>query len=902
VLENNIYNFGLSGSYSHISDYYQDIDTSNTINGKPIYYIIEKNNLVFNETMSVGYLGLVSCSNIVIKNLALTNNCQGILLANTSYTTITNSYIYNNNQSGIFLYESSNNQIANCKIYNNPYGIHLYYYSSNNQITNCTVYNNSYDGIQLYSYYGGCNYNQITNCEVYNNSGDGIGLTFSSNNTITNCTVYNNYLGMRLQGASNNNIASNQIYNNSRDGIYLGYSSSNNQITNSAVYNNSHDGICLCSASNNEIHYNNIYNNMNYGIYNSVSELKYQVNATYNWLGSVDGPGGVGPGSGDAISSNVLYEPWLKGWDENILGNVALKPILVVNISNIYNYVRVNQMIEFNGSSSQSDYGTIVQYFFDFSDGNNIGWIDSQIVNYSYTVPGQYNITLKVKNDLGWISNWSTPIQITVFANIPPFAILQQVSSNYTYANISISGYSSFDFDGNVTQYFFDFGDNTTGWVSIPNITRQYSDSGYHIVRLKVKDNEGLESNWTDNITFYVYNRPPNAVISANPVVVEIGIPITFSGLNSYDLDGNVTQYYFDFGDDENTGWITDYSKSHLYMTSGVYDVTLKVKDDDGAVNADYIMVIVGQPSTPDNQLPVVDAGSNVTVYTDEPVLFNGTANDTDGYIIYYQWDFNGDGGYDWNSTDTGVTVHGYAVNGTYYAELRVYDNQGGFSTDTKKIIVKEGHAETITSSGGIVEYNNTIIIVPEGTATQNVTFTITKISTENPSGYIIIGDVCRIETDVTGFNQPMTLILSYNESNLPANVSEDDLAIYKKVGDSWLKLDSTVDKTNNTVSTQVTNFSDYTILYKQVSIPPVVGCIGCRLSEIPWLYIIIPVIIIIALIGAGVGIKKKTAGKTKKNTMKIRCPSCKTMFEVQQQERPFKVKCPKCGKEGTIK
>ncbi|MDI6856485.1 MAG: hypothetical protein QMD21_06890, partial [Candidatus Thermoplasmatota archaeon] len=44
-----------------------------------------------------------------------------------------------------------------------------------------------------------------------------------------------------------------------------------------------------------------------------------EVNATYNWWGSADGPSGVGSGSGDKVSGNVLYDPWLiKPYQEGI--------------------------------------------------------------------------------------------------------------------------------------------------------------------------------------------------------------------------------------------------------------------------------------------------------------------------------------------------------------------------------------------------------------------------------------------------------------------------------------------------------------------------------------------------------------------------------------------------------
>ena len=266
VLNNNTYNFGVYGS--DISYYYQDVDTSNTINGKPIYYIIEQKGLVFDETMSIGYLGLISCSNIIMRNLTLNNNIQGILLLNTTYSTITNCAVYNNSWYGIYLSSSSNNAITNCNVYNNGDGIRLYD-SSNNNITNCDVYNNSDYGIELDE---SSNNNIITNCNVYNNSCGGIMLYYySDNNQITNCTVYNNDYGIYLYGY-------------------------------------------LYGSSNTEVHYNNIYNNTDYGISNWNTESQYVVNATNNWWGSASGPyhSTTNPsGNGDNVSNNVIYNPWL---------------------------------------------------------------------------------------------------------------------------------------------------------------------------------------------------------------------------------------------------------------------------------------------------------------------------------------------------------------------------------------------------------------------------------------------------------------------------------------------------------------------------------------------------------------------------------------------------------------
>ena len=214
---------------------------------------------------------------------------------------------YSNSTDGIYFYNVTNGGIEIVTSYNNSFGIALNY-SSNNTITNCSVYNNSDRGIALDS----SSNNNITSCSVYNNSFNIVLDASSNNNTITSCSVYNNpWVGIYLVSSSNNNITNCSVYSNSMSGIYL-FSSSNNNITNCSVYNNPY-GIAQDSSSNNEVHYCNIYDNTDYGVF-STGET---VNATYNWWGDVSGPGrinrgiGVGFGTGNAVSANVDYDPWL---------------------------------------------------------------------------------------------------------------------------------------------------------------------------------------------------------------------------------------------------------------------------------------------------------------------------------------------------------------------------------------------------------------------------------------------------------------------------------------------------------------------------------------------------------------------------------------------------------------
>jgi len=73
--------------------------------------------------------------------------------------------------------------------------------------------------------------------------------------------------------------------------------------------------------------------------------------------------------------------------------------------------------------------------------------------------------------------------------------------------------------------------------------------------------------------------------------------------------------------------------------------------------------------------------------------------------------------------------------------------------------------------------------------------------------------------------------------------------------------------------------------------------------------YVIGVVVIAVCVITGVVLVKRrgKTAAKTEKEkveklTMGLRCPKCRKTFRVEVKPKPFSVKCPYCGKEGTIK
>jgi parallel beta-helix repeat protein len=146
VMENNLFNLKLCpptdfwDSLYRLEDVINDVDSSNEVDGKPVYYWVDQHNE--QVPTNAGYLALINCTDIVARNLTLTNNEPGLLLANSTNCHLELLRIMNN-YDGIILWGSSNNTVKNSDVIGNSgYGIHLY--SQSFPVQNNTIYNNNF--------------------------------------------------------------------------------------------------------------------------------------------------------------------------------------------------------------------------------------------------------------------------------------------------------------------------------------------------------------------------------------------------------------------------------------------------------------------------------------------------------------------------------------------------------------------------------------------------------------------------------------------------------------------------------------------------------------------------------------------------------------------------------------
>jgi len=126
LMINNEHNFWQFGMYEPLSYHIQDIDTSNKVNGKPMYYLINKHNIIVSPSTlpNMGYLAIVNSTGVLIKDINLTHNGNGIFLAHTENSTIQNASL-SNNWEAITLCSCRNIEIIRCTIQSNWIGIAL---------------------------------------------------------------------------------------------------------------------------------------------------------------------------------------------------------------------------------------------------------------------------------------------------------------------------------------------------------------------------------------------------------------------------------------------------------------------------------------------------------------------------------------------------------------------------------------------------------------------------------------------------------------------------------------------------------------------------------------------------------------------------------------------------------
>jgi len=501
------------------------VATTNTVNGKPVYYY--KNVTGFTVPSGAGQVILANCTWIKVENQNSSTGSIGVLVGYSSYITHENN-TFSNNDYGIYLYSSSNCIISNNTCENNDTGIYLY--SSSNCIISNNTCENTGTGIYLWES-GHCT---ITNNKC-DNTGTGIYLYTSSDCTITNNICYSNTnYGICLSSSSTCTIKNNTCENNTKSGIFLSFSSDctlenntcdnndngislrssdDNTFVNNTISEN-RVGIYLASSSrNNTAHYNNIFSNTEYGI-NASHNDGFTINATFNWWGAASGP----------------YHPAknLEGKGDYITDYVKFNEKPVARIVSISVSPTLDDIV-FTGQGL--DDRAVERYVWRSSLDGNLYNGTTPVFPTSGLSLGNHTIYLKVQDDNGaWSEEASKALVIQIHEK--PEAEIKAISPSPAFDTDTIEFTGEGADDGTIERYVWSSSlDGELHNSTEANFTNSSLSIGIHTITFKVQDNYG------------VWSREATASLTVNASVIPNKLPeVTItSPVDGAELKGTVT-------------------------------------------------------------------------------------------------------------------------------------------------------------------------------------------------------------------------------------------------------------------------------------------------------------------------------------------------------------------------
>jgi len=546
----------------------------------------------------------------------------------------------------------------------------------------------------------------ISDSGDYKTSPIGALICIKSNNAVVQGNRINNNTnswGIYVDSTASGSVVSGNMINNTKIGINV-YSSSTNDIFNNDVSNCSEYAIQVTSSSNNRL-YSNYLSNSGHGMYvQQCSDINISNNTvtTINYYG-IYLHQSTGIVKNNDIINNEADGIYLSSFNCEIFDNVLDANQRGITLVGSNNEIRNNDLSNSSGSgiyAYSSSEGNIIylnrfvdngktargggnnQWFYEnqgnyWGDYNNIDRNLDGIGDVPYAVPegnNQDDYPLgyflkppeKPSNPDPEDSEAGVGLKITLRVRIEDVDSDELTVYFYNAKTDDLIDDDKRVPSGGTAECSFTLGFNTTfAWYVIVNdsLLENQSDPWFFTTKATPPDNE-----------------PPIAD-AGGPYSTEAGQTITFDGSGSYDPDGNIDFYRWNFGD--GTSEILAESPDHIYSTSGTYEVTLTVIDNDGATDTDIANIAIGDYV---NKKPTANPGGPYSSNTSELVNFDGSDSyDSDGTITNYAWTF-GD-----NTTGYGMeTTHAYSKAGTYLVGLTVTDDEGDTDAESTIINVEE--------------------------------------------------------------------------------------------------------------------------------------------------------------------------------------------------------------------
>jgi PKD repeat protein len=232
------------------------------------------------------------------------------------------------------------------------------------------------------------------------------------------------------------------------------------------------------------------------------------------------------------------------------------------------------------------------------------------------------------KFEMGHSGN--NPATAEAVSSFTPEARAGNDTNGLTGVGVPFKGEGSFDYDGTISEYAWEFGDGSSALGAAP--THAYSQPGTYTAKLTITDDAGRTATDTLTVTIELSQQKPVARLTG-PYLATATRDVFLSSTESFDRNNDPLTYKWDFGDGTTATSDSFNGVNHAYAEPGDYEVTLIVNDgkEDSLPAKSSVKVLANEPegiSVPECVTP----GSTVSVSIDNELQMS------------YSWDIGYNG------------------------------------------------------------------------------------------------------------------------------------------------------------------------------------------------------------------------------------------------------------------
>jgi hypothetical protein len=314
-----------------------------------------------------------------------------------------------------------------------------------------------------------------------------------------------------------------------------------------------------------------------------------------------------------------------------------------------------------------------------------------------------------------WMLSYTNTINGT--NKIPLANAGADVSKTLPANSVVLSG-SGTDSDGTIASYTWSQltgpSPATLTNAATASLTASNLVVGTYIFKLKVTDNSGDIN--ADFVKVTVLGDIITVTAGADKTVVLPTSSVVLSGSGSTSDGTSLTYQWSEVsGTTATLSGLTSSTLTASSLVAGSYVFRLTAKDDLGTIKSDDVVVNVTTSTT--NVAPVAGAGPDrlVTLPSDPITLF-GTATDSDGTVVTFNWTKISGGACVFSSTTVLRPKVSDLASGNYVFRLTITDNNG--ATDTDDITVTADYPPVVNAGADRAISSPTTSITLTGGAT----------------------------------------------------------------------------------------------------------------------------------------------------------------------------------------